>query len=177
MKPFFFISILLLIGLTTTRQASAQTNNWAVGFRIGEPSGVNIRKYFGNNHAFDLNIGSFGGIYGTRRSYRKGVYKNVGLSAQGHYLWHGGIAKSQSFRYYYGFGGQLNSRRYYPDRFSAVNAFDNTISVGGSGVGGLEYFSPNKPFSVFLETGLYVEVIPAPFFLGLQSGLGVRLNL
>ncbi|MGA0556603.1 hypothetical protein ACO2Q8_08130 [Larkinella sp. VNQ87] len=177
MKRLSLLFFFLLIGLTITEKAQAQTNNWAVGFRIGEPAGINVRKYFGDNHAFDLNIGTYGGIYGNRRSYRKGIYKNVGLSVQGHYLWHGGIGKSESLHYYYGFGGQLNSRRYYSDRFSTVNAYDNTISVGGSGVAGLEYFLPNKPFSIFLETGAYVEVIPAPFFLGFQSGLGVRLNL
>ncbi|GAB3336993.1 hypothetical protein GCM10027299_47580 [Larkinella ripae] len=177
MKRILPLFLFLLIGLASTHHARAQTNNWAVGFRIGEPAGVNVRKYFGENHAFDLNIGTFGGIYGTRRSYRKGVYKNVGLTVQGHYLWHGSFGKSESMHYYFGFGGQLNSRRYFPDRFSSANFYDNTISVGGSGVAGLEYFLPNKPFSVFLETGGYVEVIPAPFFLGLQSGLGIRLNL
>ncbi|GAB3274337.1 hypothetical protein GCM10027347_47160 [Larkinella harenae] len=177
MKKALSLLLFLGISLAINHQTHAQTNNWAIGFRIGEPSGVNIRKYFGDNHAFDLNVGSYGGIYGNRRSYRKGVYKSVGLSVQGHYLWHGAIAKSQSLHYYYGFGGQVNSRRYYPDMFSTVNAWDNTISVGGSGVAGLEYFPPNKSFSIFLETGAYVEVIPAPFFLGLQSGLGIRLNL
>ncbi|GAB3899510.1 hypothetical protein GCM10028803_20770 [Larkinella knui] len=177
MKKTFALLILWLVGLATAREANAQTNNWAVGFRIGEPAGVNVRKYFGTNHAFDLNVGTYGGIYGNRRSYRKGLYKNVGLSVQGHYLWHGSIGKSQTLHYYYGFGGQLNSRRYYSDRFSVVNAYDKTISVGGSGVAGLEYFLPNRPLSVFLETGAYVEVIPAPFFMGIQSGLGIRLNL
>jgi hypothetical protein len=177
MKRNLSLLIVLLVGLAISQRTNAQTNNWAIGFRIGEPAGVNIRKYFGTNHAFDLNVGTYGGIYGNRRSYRKGMYKNVGFTVQGHYLWHGGIGKSETLHYYFGFGGQLNSRRYYPDQFSLVNAYDNTISIGGSGVAGLEYFLPNKPLSVFLETGAYVEVIPAPFFMGLQSGLGIRLNL
>lgn len=177
MKRAFALSFLLLIGLTTITKVNAQTNSWAIGFRVGEPAGINIRKYFGENHAFDLNLGTYGGIYGTRRSYRKGVYKNVGLALQGHYLWHGSIGKSETMHYYFGFGGQLGRRRYYPDQFSSANFYDQTISVGGSGVAGLEYFLPNKPLSVFLETGGYVEVIPAPFFLGFQTGLGVRLNL
>ena len=95
--------------------ALAQYNNWSVGFRIGEPSGLNIRKYFGNKHAFDLNIGTYGGLYGTKRSYRAGDYRTVGLTIQGHYLWHIPLTKSESIRAYYGFGGQINNRRYYPD--------------------------------------------------------------
>jgi hypothetical protein len=45
-----------------------------------------------------------------------------------------------------------------------------------SGIGGVEYFPPNKPYSFFLETGLYLEVLQAPFFLNLNSGLGLRYN-
>ncbi|MFD1140354.1 hypothetical protein ACFQ4C_04510 [Larkinella insperata] len=175
MKKTLSLFIVLLLGLTISQQAHAQTNNWAVGFRIGEPAGINIRKYFGENHAFDLNIGTYGGIYGNRRSYRRGMYRNVGVSVQGHYLWHGSIGKLETLHYYYGFGGQVNRRNYYLNRNS--NERVPEISLGGSGVAGLEYFLPNKPLSVFLETGAYVEVLPAPFFLGLQSGLGVRLNL
>ncbi|WP_128546893.1 hypothetical protein [Larkinella soli] len=168
-------ALLPLIALFFSLSARAQTNNWAVGFRIGEPAGLNVRKYFGENQAFDVNIGTYGGVYGTRRDYRRGRYRNVGLSIQGHYLWHGGIGKSQTLHYYYGFGGQINRRAYFPDR--NINESVPETSLGGSGVAGLEYFMPNKPFSIFLETGLYVEVLPSPFFFGLQSGLGVRLNL
>jgi len=168
-------SILLTLLALLTRPANAQTNNWALGFRLGEPSGVNVRKYFGENHAFDLNIGSYGAVYGNDRSYRRGQYRNAGLSIQGHYLWHGAILKSETLHGYYGFGGQINRRRYYPNRL--FTEYVPEVSLGGSGVAGLEYFLRNKPLSVFLETGLYVELIPSPFFMGIQSGLGVRYNL
>ncbi|ARK12141.1 hypothetical protein [Fibrivirga algicola] len=174
--------ISLLIAILTAlvampRQAAAQYNNWAFGFRLGEPSGVNVRKYFGENHAFDLNIGTYGGLYGNNRSYRSGYYKTIGLSVQGHYLWHDRLFGKDNIRGYYGFGGQINSRRYYPDRFAATNDYETGIALGGSGVAGLEYFVPNKQYSFFLETGLYAEVLPAPLFLSLSSGVGIRFNL
>ena len=159
------------------KQASAQYNNWAFGFRLGEPSGVNIRKYFGDNHAFDLNIGTYGGLYGTNRAYRSGIYKSMGLSVQGHFLWHDQVLGSDKFRGYYGFGGQINSRRYYPDRFAATNDYESGISLGGSAVAGLEYFVPNKQYSVFAELGIYAELLPAPLYLSVSSGLGLRFNL
>ena len=37
--------------------AHAQYDNWAVGFKLGEPTGINIRKYFNNIHALDVTIG------------------------------------------------------------------------------------------------------------------------
>ncbi|QHV94996.1 hypothetical protein [Spirosoma endbachense] len=173
-KSFLLVTLALLGWLMVPNRAQAQYNNWSVGFRIGEPSGVNVRKYFGNNHAFDLNIGTYGGLYGTKRSYRSGDYKSVGLAIQGHYLWHTALSKSESIRAYYGFGGQINTRRYYPPRLNGE--YENALSLGGSGIGGLEFFPASKPYSFFLETGVYVELLQAPFFLNLNTGLGLRYN-
>ncbi len=171
----FFTGVTLTLALPG--QVRAQYNNWAVGFRLGEPAGVNVRKYFGDNHAFDLNIGTYGGLYGNNRAYRSGNYKNVGFTLQGHYLWHTRLFNKDDVRGYYGFGGQINSRRYYPDRLAYVGEYESTVSIGGSGVGGIEYFVSSKPYSFFLELGLYAEVIPAPLYFNVQSGLGVRFNL
>ena len=175
-KSILFSALALMGWLAIPNQAQAQYNNWSVGFRLGEPAGINVRKYFGGNHAFDLNIGTYGGIYGTRRSYRSGSYKSVGLSVQGHFLWHKSLTSSESLRGYYGFGGQINTRRYYADRLAFVGEYENALSIGGSGVAGLEYFPTGKPYSFFLETGLYVELLQAPFFVNLQSGVGIRYN-
>ncbi len=173
-KSFLITSLAVLGWLTGPTIASAQYNNWAVGVRIGEPSGLNVRKYFGTNHAFDLNIGTYGGLYGTKRGYRSGDYKSVGLTIQGHFLWHTALTKSESIRAYYGFGGQINNRRYYPPRLNGE--YENALSLGGSGVAGLEVFPVGKPYSIFLESGLYVELLQAPFFLSLNTGLGLRYN-
>ena len=169
--------IALALGLLPAPKAVAQFNNWAVGFRLGEPSGINIRKYLRDTHAFDINIGTYGGLYGNNRDYRQGRYQSMGLTVQGHYLWHTRLFGRDTFRAYYGFGGQINRRRYYPDNLRGQSTeYVSETSLGGSAVGGLEYFVPDKPFSIFLETGLYVEVIPAPLFVNLQSGLGLRYN-
>jgi len=175
-KQLTIATLALLLGLFA-QTAQAQNKNWAVGFRLGEPSGLNVRKYFGVANAFDLNVGTYGGLYGNVRRYRGGRYANVGLTIQGHYLWHGDIKAVNNLRYHYGFGGQINSRRYYLSRVTARGDYDASLSLGGSGVAGLEYFVPEKPFSFFLETGLYVEVAPAPLFMNVQSGIGLRFNL
>lgn len=173
-KSILCISLVLLGWFFVPNRAQAQYNNWSIGFRLGEPAGVNIRKYFGSNHAFDLNVGTYGGLYGNQRKYRDGVYKSVGLSVQGHYLWHKALTSSESLRGYYGFGGQVNTRRFYPPRLNGN--YESALSIGGSGVGGLELFPASKPYSFFLETGVYVELLQAPFFLNLNTGLGIRYN-
>jgi len=173
-KSTLLLTLVLLGWLIVPNRARAQYNNWSVGFRLGEPAGINIRKYFGSNHAFDLNVGTYGGLYGNRRKYRDGLYRSVGLSIQGHYLWHKALTSSESLRGYYGFGGQANTRRYYANRLNGQ--YESALSLGGSGIGGLELFPANKPYSFFLETGLYVELLQAPFFLNVNSGLGIRYN-
>lgn len=59
MKKLLFLVIPVLI-LSSINTAQAQYDyNWAVGFRVGEPLGFNLRKYFQNgDRAFDINIGT-----------------------------------------------------------------------------------------------------------------------
>jgi len=168
----------LFIGQFLLPEVRAQYNNWAVGFQLMEPSGVNVRKYFNDNKALDLAVGTYGLFYGRDRAYRKGNYSNAGLSVRGTYLWHSALFKSEQLRGYYGFGAQLNSRRYYFESRNTpgVQEFSNNISIGGVGLTGLEYFVPSSRLSFFLEAGIYVELVPALLFLHPQGGVGVRAN-
>ncbi len=171
--------IITLIALCLTVSfANAQYNNWAVGFQLVEPSGVNARKYFGENKALDVSFGTYGLFYGRDRKYRKGYYQNAGFSLRATYLWHTSLFKKEQLRAYYGFGGQINSRRYYFDSRNApgLKEYDNAIALGGAGVAGAEYFVSSSPLSVFLETGLYVELVPDIFYLHPQGSIGVRFN-
>jgi hypothetical protein len=176
MKKTLFLFFTLVFSVVTLT-ASAQFDNWAVGFQLGDPSGVNVRKYFGQNKAIDLSVGTYGLFYGRDRSYRNGNYKNAGFSARVNYLWHTSLFKNENLHGYYGFGGQINSRRYYfVPQSQTIEVFDRQISLGATGLAGLEYFLPNNRLSVFLETGVYAELIPAIFYLHPQISGGVRMN-
>lgn len=171
---------LILIGVLTVTLAQAQYDNFAVGFKLGEPTGINIRKYFNNINALDLTVGTYGGIIGNNRKYRDGQYKNAGLSIQVHYLWHTPLFNSDNLHVYYGFGGQVNKRRYYADsraHLPSPGNYENTLSLGGSLLGGAEYFLQDGRLSIFLEGGGYLEVMQRPFFLSPNISGGVRLNL
>lgn len=157
--------------------AHAQYDNWAVGFKLGEPTGVNIRKYFNNIQAIDVTIGTYGGVLGNDRKYRgsDGRYKNAGVSLQIHYLWHTPLFNSEAVHVYYGIGGQVNNRRSYPDRLAGQ--YEKTLTLGGSALGGFEYYIPDNRISVFLEGGTYVELLRRPFFLSPNISAGLRFNL
>ena len=165
---------LTLLGILFFTAAQAQYDNFAIGFKLGEPTGVNIRKYFNNINALDLTFGTYGGIIGNNRDYRQGEYKNVGLAVQVHYLWHTPLFNSDAVHLYYGFGGQVNQRRYY---HSGVTPYEKALALGGSLLGGFEYFLPDGRMSIFLEGGTYMEVMPSPFFFSPNISGGLRLNL
>tara|TARA_R110002124_G_scaffold236527_4_gene401757 strand:+ start:154 stop:675 length:522 start_codon:yes stop_codon:yes gene_type:complete len=166
-----------IIGLLSLHVAFAQNSNWAVGFKAGEPTGVNIRKYFNNIQAIDVTIGTYGGVLAKNRKYRgeDGDYRNTGLSVQVHYLWHTPFFNSEALHIYYGLGGQVNSRRSYPSRLNGD--YEKNISLGGSALGGFEYFLPDNRISVFLEGGTYLELLPRPFYLSPNISGGIRFNL
>ncbi|MGK0139817.1 MAG: hypothetical protein ACI9DJ_003282, partial [Algoriphagus sp.] len=100
MKNNFVLITLCLF--TIAFETSAQYDkNIAVGFRVGEPLGINVRKYFQyGDKAFDVNIGTYGWFYGQHRKYRDGGYhlldnkgnfpssQPVGAMVQGIYSWH-----------------------------------------------------------------------------------------
>lgn len=157
--------------------AHAQYDNWGVGFKLGEPTGINIRKYFNNINAIDVTIGTYGVF---KEKYRNSkVRPNVGLSIQAHYLWHNPLFNSENVRVYYGLGAQVNSRGY--NKLSGNNTVTDkvkgAVSLGGSALGGFEYFIPENRISVFIEGGTYVELIPAPFFFSPNISGGIRFNL
>ncbi|GAB2774617.1 hypothetical protein GCM10027275_17070 [Rhabdobacter roseus] len=158
--------------------AQAQYDNWAVGFKLGEPTGINLRKYFNSINAIDVTVGTYGGILSNQRDYRQGEYRNVGVSFQIHYLWHHPLFNAELVQFYYGFGPQINSRRYYPDGLrSQTPNYQSNISLGGSGLGGLEYYLPDGRLSIFLEGGLYAELLPRLLYTSPNVSAGIRLNL
>jgi hypothetical protein len=174
--------ILLLLAIFTSYFSSAQYDkNWAIGLKIGEPVGLNIRKYFSfGEKAFDVNIGSYGFIYGSTRYYNKNknpapIYDQAGVMLQGIYSWHKTLTRKERLHVYYGFGGQLNSRNR-PLGSGNRDSF-KVISVGPAGNAGIEFEIPENDLAVFLDAGGYLEVAPKPFFANPQINIGLRLNL
>jgi hypothetical protein len=172
MQKFKLGSIVLFL---ISFSSFSQEKKWAIGARIGEPAGLNIRRY-NDERALELNVGTFGGIWGNNRGYKKGKYTSVGLAVNVNYLWHGNVLKKEYIKYYYGFGAQFNNRKFFPDDQSKAQGV-GILSIGGSGISGLEFYVPDSPLSIFMEVGPYVELLKSPFFLHAQGGIGARFNL
>jgi hypothetical protein len=170
----FFFSL----GLSSVTYAQYQSN-WAVGLRVGEPLGLNIRKYYEEGgKTFDVNIGTYGFLYGKRKDYWKGEYKSAGLMVQGIKSWHHSVFYKENFHVYYGFGGQINQRNYFPDsRIGQRDDSEKKISLGPAVATGFEVRLPNNDLGIFIDAGGYLELLPDFFFPNLQISCVVRLNL
>ncbi|EAY27042.1 hypothetical protein [Microscilla marina] len=170
MKKILCIAF-MLFGMIQLSQA--QKKDWALGLRVGEPTGLNIKKYLGGKNALEFNIGSNGWGYSRGRRYWKGEFRRS-LVIGANYLWQLSAGNTQGLDLYFGFGGQLSSRRYW-DR--DINREENALGVGVTGVFGLEYFISASPVSIFLDFGPYIELAPAAGWAWIDAALGVRFNL
>jgi hypothetical protein len=133
------------------------------------------RKYSENGvNALEVNLGTYGGLWGTDRNYRDGEFRNIGYSINVLYLWHHPTLLNADLHTYYGFGPQINSRDLYE---KGKTTSTRNQGMGAAAVGGLEYFPIDAPsLSFFGEVGFYAEIAPSPFFFHVQGGMGVRVN-
>jgi hypothetical protein len=177
MKKLTALFTFILITCSLSNIYAQYDYNWAVGFRVGEPLGLNVRKYFRNgDRAFDTNIGTYGFLYNNQRKYNKGEYRAAGVMIQGIYSWHHALGRKEAIHAYYGFGGQINSRKHYKDGLNPSS--ERKLSLGPSGAAGMEFMIPNQTnLAFFLDAGLYLEALPAPLFYNPQISGGLRLNL
>jgi hypothetical protein len=163
-----------LLLLLTVSGSFAQTRRWAIGFKLGEPTGLNFRKY-GDRNALDMTLGSYGGLLAQQKEYRKGWYRTTGLMLNGTYLWYAAFFNGH-LTTYAGVGVQVNSRKYYEERLGTVNVHARSVSLGPSGTAGLEIFSRAKASSFFMEAGGYAELVPDFLYMSPQISVGARTN-
>mgnify|MGYP001028439121 CR=1 FL=1 len=141
--------LIFILGITflATTEAFSQRNNWAVGGRFGDPSGITVKKYMGRN-ALDMGVGQL---------------LDDGLMIYAHYLWQQQIGQ-EPIDWYFGIGGQAGERA---DRGK----------LGADGVLGIEYTFKGAPISIFADGVLYMELIDDPLNeVDLDFGLGIRYN-
>lgn len=183
--------------------SSVSAQDWGIGFRLGDPSGVTVKHYW-SNKAFEVSIGRTS--FFARNNFYSRQYERwyerrdfhyarheflsygpaVPVALQLHYLIQNPLAKADGLSWYYGFGGQMRlasyrfTYRYKPqDNNDWVYVNDervNSLDLGVDGVLGLEYTFPKAPVSIFLDGTLYMELFDDPFLFSLQGGIGVRFR-
>jgi hypothetical protein len=171
MQKLLLLSALFL-SVTT---AFSQSQNWAVGFEVGEPIAVSIRKY-GDRNALDISVGTYIGLFKSKDNYKvsNDDLGGVGVMFNATYEWYVPLF-NERISAYAGPGVQVNSRRYYPNR-DVKSVYTTNISTGPSATVGLEFFFAQKPASFFVEGGGYLELIPKIFYFNPNLSIGLRHN-
>lgn len=146
MKKLFLFAILLI-----SIAANAQ-KKWGIGVRLGDPSGITLKKYFGSS-ALELNVGRtrwfndrgwydrrFNDWY-TDKRYDYDDYQYIGyrsapaIAVQLHYLFRKSLNKvagesASGLEWYLGVGGQLRNHVYYYNYRYKVKGSNNWVYVG-----------------------------------------------
>lgn len=171
MRKLLLLSVLLL----SVSTAFSQSQDWAVGVEVGEPFGVSVRKY-GERNALDISVGSYIGLFKNKQNYKvsNDDLAAVGIMFNATYVWYVPFF-NERMSAYAGPGVQVNSRRYYPNR-DVKSVHTTNISTGPSATLGLEFFFGQKPTSLFVEGGGYLELIPKIFYFNPTLSLGLRHN-
>ncbi|MBL4654076.1 MAG: SH3 domain-containing protein [Flavobacteriales bacterium] len=180
--------------------------NWGIGIRLGDPSGISLKKYLNNSRSLELSVGrtsllrnnkyydkQFDNWYDNQKyGYKKfdylGSKASTPLGVQVHYLFQQNLLEDdiEGLQWYYGFGGQVRYQTFVYDYRYKVNGDDNwyystenrvtNIDLGADGVVGLEYIIPNVPITVFADATLFMEIADNPFAFWFQGGIGGRYN-
>jgi hypothetical protein len=188
-------------GSRTKASSVSNVRNWGLGLRLGDPSGLSIKKYLPGGRAVELNVGttSYWGYDYRDHFYEEDKYANyeyisyrrTGAAAlQVHYLLQSDIRDVANLHWYWGFGGQIRTKSYdYNYRYRSyygpgqgdyvwiyatdkITDFDLAADI----LIGLEYHIPGAPLSVFTDASLMLELLDDPLALYVQAGIGVRYN-
>lgn len=161
---------------------SAMTQNWGVGLRLGDPSGITVKKYLGGS-ALELSVGRSHlfynrGFYGNnfdkwyqKKNYNHFDYQYVGyrrftpVAIQLHYLIQKDLGESLNtdlggLEWYFGFGGQLRFQSYYYDYRYKVNGTSGWVFVEGERITDIDLGVDGV-----LGLEYTLEEVPISFFL------------
>ncbi|WMJ72488.1 hypothetical protein RCC89_04835 [Cytophagaceae bacterium ABcell3] len=194
MKHQHFKLYLLFVLFILYKPCTAQ-QDWGIGIRAGAPTGVTVKRYFGQSslegvvgHApmwfADHRIEHAARRHGNR--YYLGDYRgrSGAISLQLRYLREMNFESDQApgLALYYGAGLYFRSITYYYDMYDSrhsemlYNEPFTAFGLGPEAIFGMEYTFEELPFiSLFLEASLYVEVLGV-FHLEPLFGIGARFN-
>jgi uncharacterized protein YraI len=169
----------------------SQSKNWGVGLRLGDPTGLTVKKYNGNS-AWELSVGTSPNYGYYHYDYNRRFYyydwkdynlvrynRTLATSLQLHYLKHVPVADGGNLQFYYGGGGQVrltNVHYWYEHRgFYGVDK-RTYVDLGVDGKIGLEYTFSEVPLSLFVDANLYLELYYKPLWATGMGGAGIRYN-
>lgn len=191
-----------LCSLNTFAQKDLGTSkqkNMAIGVRVGDPTGLTLKKYFGNS-ALEFNVGvptyvfgryDYNHYYTNSGHYKNNAYYNgyyndytynptFSYAMQLHFTKLFDINAVEGLQWYAGGGLQLRQNIFdvtYYDNYYGRYTTERYAATdfGLDAVGGAEYTFAKVPFSVFADLNIFINVINGARVY-VQPGLGGRFN-
>lgn len=150
-------TLLLLVIAQSPAQADSK-GVFGAGLIVGEPTGLSLKYYLGDDTAIDAAIG--------------GALLGKGLQVHGDFLWHPWVLESKpSFQLpaYLGIGGRVLDR-------NGGGGDEDHLRIGARFVGGLLFDFTEVPLDVFIEVAGVVDYRTKgdAFGLDINLGAGVR---
>lgn len=152
------ISLLTLLATSSNPALAEEKGIFGAGLIVGEPSGISVKYYLGDDTAIDGAIG--------------GAFLGKGIQVHADFLWHPWILETKpSFvlPVYVGVGGRVLDR-------NGGGGDDDHFRLGLRGVGGLLFDFTEAPLDVFLEIAGVADYRTkgTAFGLDINVGAGVR---
>jgi hypothetical protein len=152
------ITVVLALALLPSRAEAEEKGIFGAGLIIGEPTGLSVKYYLGDDTAIDGAIG--------------GAFLGKGVQVHADFLWHPWILeKKPSFilPVYIGAGLRVLDR-------NAGGGDDDHFRIGLRAVGGLLFDFTEAPLDVFLEVAGVADYRTKgdAFGLDINLGAGVR---
>lgn len=147
-------ALIIILGLAITFAANVKAQNFGIGVRFGDPSGITVKKYFAKS-ALELSVGRTYWLYHRGWYDRRFVawydeqkfgykeFQYIGYSAsppigvQLHYLIRKPISSvgeetTSGLEWYFGFGGQVRYQTFFFDyRYKLEGSPDWFYATGG----------------------------------------------
>ncbi len=158
MRTSFAFAFFLVLALASGSAEAEEKGVFGAGLIIGEPTGVSVKYYLGDDTAIDGAIG--------------GAFLGKGIQVHGDFLWHPWILETKpSFVLpaYVGVGMRVLDR-------NAGGGDDDHFRIGLRAVGGVLFDFTEAPLDVFMEVagvGDY-RTKGSAFGIAINLGAGVR---
>jgi len=151
LKSLAAVSLILIFMLPADAQAQLRqqvTKNFGIGAMFGEPTGVTVKVWSGNNVAFDV-----GGAWSLASS-------DQDLHLHASMLFHSWFNDRPNVAFYYGIGGRI--------------LFADDSKIGVRIPFGLTYVMGRLPLDLFVEVAPILDLVPDTGFAG-NGAVGARI--
>ena len=188
--------VIALLSLVLCVCLSVAAQDRSIGLRLGDPTGITYKKYFGRTHAHAFEVGIGSALYGWHDNYHTNSFRAYGpyddfryrshsvmstVYLQGRYLQHYNIYVQDlegKWDWYWGAGAVLKYskvRYHFQNDGPPFNDTDiyNDVDFGPEGIAGMEYTFEEIPLTVFAEISVFLEIVDRVTLRPL-SGLGAR---